>query len=206
MSIQEELKMITCETLEQLETRQWALVSDFFSEAELQALKKTAHSRWQNGQFGPAQVGRSQDRKLANQVRSDWTSWLDLTDPEFQWFADKVNELKDELNRSFFLGIRQFECHFARYAEGQFYQEHIDQSPRTSPLHGERVISFVLYLNENWQPGYGGELSIRHPADSEVRIEPRWGQLALFRSDTIPHAVLPAQRERWSLTGWFRRS
>ncbi|MGZ5280210.1 MAG: hypothetical protein ACXWC9_09720 [Pseudobdellovibrionaceae bacterium] len=29
--------------------------------------------------------------------------------------------------------------------------------------------------------------------------------MVLFRSDTVPHAVMKSLKERWSLTGWFRR-
>ena len=34
---------------------------------------------------------------------------------------------------------------------------------------------------------------------------PQAGTLALFLSADMPHEVLPATRERLSLTGWFRR-
>ncbi len=198
--------MISCDTLDHLQSRQWAQVPDFFTEEELQSLKKSALLRWEKGLFQPAQVGRSQERQRAAQIRSDWTCWIDLQDPTLSFFSEKIAALMRELNQQFFLGIRSFECHFARYAEGQFYEEHIDQSSQASPLHGERVISFVLYLNENWQPGNGGELSIQFPGERALQISPTWGNLVLFRSDTVPHAVLPSKTERWSLTGWFRRS
>ncbi len=34
---------------------------------------------------------------------------------------------------------------------------------------------------------------------------PQLGTLAVFLSANLPHEVLPATRERLSLTGWFRR-
>src|SRR3546814_5029992 len=30
------------------------------------------------------------------------------------------------------------------------------------------------------------------------------GRLVVFRSDLIPHEVMPCSQPRWSLTGWFR--
>jgi SM-20-related protein len=36
-------------------------------------------------------------------------------------------------------------------------------------------------------------------------ILPLGGRLVLFLSDLIEHEVLPARRERYSITGWFRR-
>ena len=196
--------MIPCETLQKLNENHWVLVQNFFTEKELQHLKAEALRRWQKGEFQPAKVGRSQERQTAAEIRSDWISWMDLNLPEFDFFAQAVSQLQSDLNQNFYLGLQTFECHWARYAEGQFYKEHLDQSPVKSRLHGERVISFVLYLNENWQNGDGGELCLRHQPE-EIRIQPRWGELVLFRSNTVPHAVLPSRTERWSLTGWFRR-
>lgn len=196
---------ITPEMMDQLADKQWVVANQLWTEDELIQLKHLALKRWDSGQFQPAKVGRSSEQQRAAQIRSDWTCWVDLKLPEFENLAEKVESLRQNLNQSLYLGINQFECHFARYAEGQFYEEHIDQPRLQSPLHGERVISFVLYLNENWQPGNGGELRLRLN-DKEILIEPLWGRLALFRSDTVPHAVLASRTERWSLTGWFRRS
>lgn len=39
----------------------------------------------------------------------------------------------------------------------------------------------------------------------EHDVLPQAGTLALFLSSEMPHEVLPATRERLSLTGWFRR-
>jgi SM-20-related protein len=36
-------------------------------------------------------------------------------------------------------------------------------------------------------------------------VLPQAGSLLLFLSADMPHEVLPASRDRLSLTGWFRR-
>ena len=67
------------------------------------------------------------------------------------------------------------------------------------------MISFVLYLNADWQPGHGGELAI-YPPEGEVPllvIPPKMGRLAVFRSELIPHAVLPTAVDRYAITGWM---
>jgi len=196
--------MIPCETLHKLAETEWVFWDHLWTQDELLALKKLALEKWSSGEFQPAKVGRSSEQQRAAQIRSDWTSWADLQDPRLQSFASQIENLQKLLNENLYLGIKQFECHFARYAEGQSYEEHIDQPRLKSFLHGERVISFVLYLNENWQEKDGGQLSLRHTS-TEILVEPRWGRLVLFRSDTVPHAVLASKAERWSLTGWFRR-
>jgi SM-20-related protein len=198
------MSRISEQSLAHLAERDWVLLEDYFPEAQLQTLSKMAESLWHQGAFQAAKVGRSADQKLEASVRSDWTHWLDLKASENLELAVAIQHLQRELNQALYLGLQDFECHFARYSEGQFYARHIDQSPSKSSLHGERVISFVLYLNLNWQPGDGGELCLFHQ-DREMLIEPRWGRLMLFRSDTVPHAVMKSLKERWSLTGWFRR-
>lgn len=39
----------------------------------------------------------------------------------------------------------------------------------------------------------------------ELDVLPEAGTLVLFLSADLPHEVLPATRERLSLTGWLRR-
>jgi SM-20-related protein len=92
------------------------------------------------------------------------------------------------------------ELHYARYPPGGSYARHIDQ------LHGrnERAVSFVLYLNDAWKPGHGGELRIFNP-EGIRDIEPIAGRLVCFLTAGREHAVLPTRQVRLSITGWFRR-
>ena len=50
-------------------------------------------------------------------------------------------------------------------------------------------------------------LELLTPVDGRaaVDVQPEAGTLVLFRSADLPHEVLPARRERWSVAGWFRR-
>ena len=62
-----------------------------------------------------------------------------------------------------------------------------------------------MYLNDGWQAEDGGQLRL-YLADGQVRdVLPEAGTLVVFLSADIPHEVLPASRDRLSLTGWFRR-
>jgi SM-20-related protein len=53
----------------------------------------------------------------------------------------------------------------------------------------------------------GRRRSVAHVpgAKTGIRCEPTGGCLVVFLSGEVPHEVLPATRERLSLTGWFRR-
>jgi SM-20-related protein len=199
------LSRISEESLSHLHEQEWLLLENFFPEETLQNLFQRAQNLWQEGAFLAAKVGRGSEQQQASEVRSDWTHWVDLKDPNYSQLAEQIESLQNDLNRHFYLGAQSFECHLARYSQGQFYDRHIDQSPSQKNQPGSRILSFVLYLNPNWNVGDGGELCLYHHSP-EIRIEPRWGRLALFRADTVPHAVMKSLKDRWSLTGWFRRA
>jgi SM-20-related protein len=91
------------------------------------------------------------------------------------------------------------ECHYAIYPPGTHYRRHLDRSPAGA----ERVVSLVLYLNEDWNPADGGELKLY--TEPGVLIVPSGGTLVLFVSESLEHEVLPTRAVRLSLTGWFRR-
>lgn len=70
-----------------------------------------------------------------------------------------------------------------------------------------RIISSVSYLTPHWREEDGGHLVLYDPAapDREItRILPCAGTLVLFMSEEIPHEVLPPQRARASIAGWYR--
>jgi SM-20-related protein len=198
------MSRISDNSIQHLAEQDWVLLENYFSKDLTRELHLDAQRLWQKGAFQAAKVGRSSEQKKASEIRSDWTHWVDLHAATYQKLDREIQALQSNLNQKLYLGLQDFECHFARYGEGQFYDRHIDQSTSKSPLHGERVLSFVLYLNPNWQPGDGGELCLFHQ-ETEIQIQPQWGRVILFRSDTVPHAVLMSKKERWSLTGWFRR-
>lgn len=203
-------ELIPIEKLDELAARQWITLDlaspNFPVTLPLQKLRDEAQNAWRESRFKPAAVGRGSEQAVQHQIRSDSILWIDWENAELQPVQQFLSQLQLELNQGLMLGIQAFEAHLARFAEGQFYQEHIDQPKAQSFLHGERLLSFVLYLNHDWKPEHGGQLQIRHKDNSTTVIEPTWGRLALFDSKEILHQVLPSQHERWSLTGWFRRS
>lgn len=196
--------------LDRLATQKWAYLDLTATEPAvtppLQNLLNFAENSWQAGQFKEAATGRGSEQEVRRQIRNDSILWLDWNSPDLLPWQNLLQQLQMELNQGLMLGIQAFEAHLARYAEGQYYDEHIDQPRAQSFLHGERIISFVLYLNQDWKEDHGGQLQIRDHEGALHLIEPRWGRLALFDSKEILHQVLLSKRVRWSLTGWFRRT
>ena len=68
-----------------------------------------------------------------------------------------------------------------------------------------RVVTIIAYLNTNWEKDDGGELQIYLENGQTISVLPNAGTLVCFMSADFEHEVLPAKRERASLTGWFRK-
>lgn len=153
--------------------------------------------------FRHAGIGREQEHQLDRRVRSDEIRWLTPVNPREAVYLDWMERLRLGLNRRLMMGLFDYECHFARYPEGAFYRRHLDAfQGRTN-----RVLSTVFYLNRDWNVADGGELLIyadEQSLEPIERVHPAWGTLVVFLSDRFPHEVLPARRERFSVTGWYR--
>jgi SM-20-related protein len=108
--------------------------------------------------------------------------------------------LRLELNREAYLGLFELELHYALYPPGAGYERHLDQPQGTT----QRKVSLVLYLNDGWGPGDGGALRMHEARNQALDIEPVGGRLVCFLTSGREHQVLPARRERLSISGWFR--
>ena len=146
-----------------------------------------------------AGIGK-ETRQVSENVRGDFIQWLDpeqVPDP-LQSYIDKLRDLRLFLNRSLFLGLQDMEVHAARYPAGAYYKRHLDQFSKDD----HRRISVICYLNRDWQDHDGGSLRVYHEHGFSDHL-PLEGRLVCFRSDLLEHEVLPATRERQSITGWL---
>lgn len=149
-----------------------------------------------------AGVGRETDFQINHSVRGDRILWLNGQRPVPARFLNLAEHVRQALNRRLFLGLFEYEAHYAHYAPGAFYRRHVDSFRGAA----NRVLSTVTYLNTDWQPGDGGEL-VLCAADGDgvlAQIAPKAGRLVIFLSEEIPHEVLPARRDRFSIAGWYR--
>lgn len=155
-----------------------------------------------DAQFKLAGIGRDQQHTVDNLVRSDEICWINGDFEAGRAWLEWTAQLQTFLNRRLFLGLFSFESHFAHYAPGDFYKLHFDAFKGES----NRVLSLVVYLNPDWQPGDGGELLIHltEPAQGVVKVIPAFGTVVVFLSEEFPHEVLPAGCDRYSIAGWFR--
>ncbi|MDX1390924.1 MAG: 2OG-Fe(II) oxygenase [Rheinheimera sp.] len=152
----------------------------------------------QTAALKPAGVGRHAAHQLNQQIRRDATQWFDGISAAQQQYLALMAQLQQQFNRRCFLGLFDFECHFARYNQGDYYQKHLDAFRGRS----NRILTTVSYLNSVQN---GGELALYNEQDELINtFAPAAGSLILFESERFPHAVLPAVDERYSIAGWFR--
>jgi SM-20-related protein len=157
-------------------------------------------------EFKSAGIGRQLEYQLETTIRSDRIHWLSPTSEATRGFLQWMESLRVGLNQRLYLGLFDYESHFAHYPVGAFYKKHLDAFGRGKQGTPNRVLSTVLYLNKRWHLDDGGELVIYSQNDNCVveKVIPTWGRLVIFLSEKFPHEVLPATRERNSVAGWFR--
>lgn len=188
-----------------LESQGWG-ISDVIIPGKWQEdLYQEGQEYWLTGRFHEASIGREGGAARHGEIRGDSIFWLDAHSKKFatQRFVAWAAVLRHQLNHHFFLSLKSEEFHFARYPVGEAYRKHLDQHHARL----ERKISLVLYLNPQWTNDDGGELCLYSPDNNMLevnRIVPHAARLVLFRSDIIPHEVLPSRQIRWTLSGWFR--
>lgn len=185
-----------------IERRGWAVCAAFMPEPQIAALREEARRRDAAGEFHAAGIGRGTSRVERRDIRGDRILWLDECAPcgaEVPLWAAFAT-LRAALNEMFFLGLDSFEGHYALYPPGAFYRRHRDRFRDDDA----RVISCVLYLNEDWSRDDGGELRL-HLESGAHDILPVGGTLVCFVADRFEHEVLPSGHERLAVAGWFRR-
>lgn len=160
-------------------------------------IKKTARQ-----DFHSAGIGREQEHQVNRFVRGDRIHWLDKNHEPVSFYYNWMEQLRMHLNRELFLGLFDYECHYAHYPQGTFYKKHVDAFRGAS----NRRLTTILYLNPSWQTDNGGELVMYKEGGKTVleKVSPVFGMMVIFLSEEFPHEVLPAKKSRYSLTGWFR--
>ncbi|BBP44955.1 prolyl 4-hydroxylase subunit alpha [Thiosulfatimonas sediminis] len=156
----------------------------------------------ENGKLKKAGIGRGDEQQLNRDIRRDQIRWLNGESAAQAEFFCIMAALQQEINRALFMGLFEYEAHYALYQPGDFYKKHLDSFQGQA----NRMVSTVLYLNPDWQAENGGELVIyaKDGQTIEATIIPSIGKLAIFLSEEIPHEVLPTQLPRASIAGWFR--
>lgn len=172
------------------------------------------------------------------------------------WLIDAVQALRGELQASVTMALPplspfETELAYLMYPVGGHYKRHLDiprsnddagwkLQGRPSNLGGSlcggrtrRVVSFILYLNRQWDPANGGALRVypatpygapppptvwhllssppppppladdAAPTSGAEDIMPEGGTLVLLMSGDVEHMVRETRAERQCVVGWF---
>ncbi|MFW5660446.1 MAG: 2OG-Fe(II) oxygenase [Oceanicaulis sp.] len=216
---------LTASLIEGLAQRGWAyapgaldleLVADLRAEAELLDEAGETHA---------GRIGRGVGETTRLKVRKTRIAWLDGSSPAQARYLAGAESLRRALNEAFFLGLFEYEAHFAVYPPGGFYARHLDafrivRGAEAGLERRSRVVSMVTYLNRVWCEADGGRLAIWDgaPVGADGRpdlaaldavqpaaeIAPEGGGVVLMLSEDIPHEVRLSNAERFAIAGWFR--
>lgn len=196
---------------EDLRTKGWSVQPDYLGDELSHILLRRLKILGDEDALSEAGIGRKQAIQIAPDIRPhirpdirrDKTFWLETTNDADKIYLSLMEQLRLSLNSSLFMGLFDYEAHYAIYPPGGFYKKHVDA------FKGEknRLVSTVCYLNENWRPEDGGHLALFDSEDDNKlihHIEPKIGTLVVFLSEEIPHEVTTAYKDRKSIAGWFR--
>lgn len=188
--------------IESLCEKGYAICNDFLPTETIVELTNEAKMRHANGDLTAAKTGKT-NKILNTEIRGDATLWLEENDSTtcIQAYFSQMDALRKAVNEALFMNLHELEAHLAIYPVGAAYKKHLDQFAHTN---NARQLSSILYLNENWQSSYGGELRLYLEDERYIDTLPTGGKLILFLSSKFWHEVLPAKQPRISLTGWFR--
>ena len=190
---------------EDLASKGWSWQPGLLPEALLTALRDEIQALDADAVLAPAGIGRDDAFQVDRSIRKTRITWLSGASPAQIAFADWAEGWRESLNRALLLGLFEFEACYAVYPEGGFYDRHLDSFEGAR----NRIVSIVVYLNEDWSPEDGGALVVWPEGAAEndasvACIMPEGGGVVFMLSETIPHEVQPTARLRFGIAGWWR--
>lgn len=188
-----------------LASKGWSWQPHMLPDALYLALRAEVLDANTEGELAPAGIGREADFQLDRSIRKSRIAWMDGATPAQAGFLQWAEQLREALNRGLMIGLFEFEACFAVYQPGEFYDRHLDSfdGPRN------RVVSLVVYLNEDWTEENGGALVVwpegaEETADPAACILPERAGVVFMLSETIPHAVEVTKASRFGIAAWWR--
>lgn len=185
--------------MDSLADNDFVIIDDFLSQELLIQLSSFFDKKIIENDLEKAGIGALGNHKIIESIRGDYVYWLNEDrDLELVKLFNQLNEMICILKRYCFLSISDLECHLAYYPKGLFYKKHVDQFKERN----NRIISFALYLNQDWKEEHEGQLVI-YKDGLEHKINPIKNRIVLFKSADLVHEVLLTNQPRYSVTGWM---
>lgn len=189
----------------ELSQKHYVVIDHFLTLVEVTDILTGLKHKFSQGKFEQAGIGQKKDYHRDENIRGDWICWINPqeTFAIMHRFIHCLEGFIKHVNRSCFLGLKEYELHYTMYPQGTGYQRHLDQFKKDD----NRQLSFICYLNFDWKEQDGGALKLYLTDDSGgercVDIYPCAGRFVCFRSHLLEHEVMATRRMRYSLTGWL---
>src|SRR4030095_811099 len=115
------------EIAEALARSRWIARDAFLDAGQVRGLAEECRAGWQGDTFREARIGSGGDAGRRPEVRGDHILWIDpgRASPFQRAYLDAMEELRLALNRRLYLGLFDFEAHFAVYPAGARYGRHV---------------------------------------------------------------------------------
>ena len=201
VSIQDEWVPILEKIAEDLVNTGYSLTDNLLPEEKIYSIKDRFQYLLDEDEFQKSAIGKKLLLKVNEEIRGDYIRWIETDDlpPTIETYYNFLSQLIAYFNRHLYIGLKDLESHYAFYPKGKWYLKHRDRFKKNP----HRVISVVLYLNENWVESNGGNLIIYDDNLKELKnVAPIINRLAVFKSEMI-HEVLPCTTSRYSITTWL---
>ena len=197
-----------------------AVIDGFLGATAASALGAHVRGMRTAGELAPGEVAAG----LQQATRGDLMRWLTPgggagaggsgVAPSLRTLLGALDELVLSLQRCIpelaRLSLLRHEVQATCYpGNGARYTRHVDDASRRG-----RVLTCILYLNEAWHAGAGGELRLHlspaatgAAAAKVVDVQPISDRLLVFWSDArCPHEVLPSHEDRYAVSIWYTDS
>ncbi len=186
---------------QQLCERGWCVSEGLIEPSLIADLRADACTLFAQQAYRQAAVGAPGATVSAPAVRGDWILWLEGGSAAQQRFLAAMDRLRTCLQEQLRTALGHFDAHYACYPPGRGYEQHYDNAQGRNT----RLLTVTTYLNANWRPGDGGELVLFDNDQSTpvAMLQPKGGTTVILLSRQVPHQVLAAHSQRWSVTGWF---
>ena len=191
--------------IDDLTQKGWSWQPGLLPEALFQALRAEVLTIDAEDDLAPAGIGREDAFQLDRSVRQTRIAWMDGSTPAQAGFMQWAELLREAINRVLMIGLFEIEACFAVYRPGGFYDRHLDSFEGAR----NRVVSMVVYLNEDWKETDGGVLTIwpehaDETAEPAARVLPERAGVVFMLSETVPHAVEMTHASRFAIAAWWR--
>ena len=216
------------DSLSSITNKQLSITDNFISKTLVKSLLQDASELYKHGAFITGKIGgRTVKNERANNTKRrcdicglfddalnvpSGVGNVDARETLFDIMGDIRETLQDELQIEL---SESMELQYLHYpgddtsSGNGFYKRHLDHTADDNGKELIRRISLLLYLNtDEWTEKDGGILRayVKQLAKGDKRVQdviPAGGRLVLFDSATVEHEVLPTNKERWAIVGWF---